>query len=61
MAEFIKLETEKSTFYINIENIVAVNKEKCIVHTENDNFFITPDAMWLLIQEIEKRVVRHDE
>lgn len=54
---FIKLESEGNTFYINVEKIVAVNKEKCIVYTENDNFFVIPEAMEQLIQEIETRLM----
>ena len=54
---FIKLESEGNTVYINVEKIVAVNKEKCIVYTENDKLFVIPEAMEQLIQEIETRLM----
>ena len=57
MAKFIRLESEGNTFYINVEKIVAVNKEKSIVYTENDNFFVTPENIEQLIQEIETRLM----
>lgn len=57
MADFIKLEVDNNTFYINVEKIVAVNEEKCIVYTENDNFFVTPENIEHLVQKIETRLM----
>lgn len=62
MQNFIKLsDNENNTMYINFENIVAINKERCIVYTGNDYFFIKEEPMEQLVQAIEARCIQNGE
>ena len=52
---FVKLKDHETTLYINLDNVSAINKERCIVYVaRSDVLFISQDAMNKLIELIER-------